>query len=338
MILFSNPTSPGNLVPAASGFWGLRSYNASYATGSNNAIKVRRASDNTAQDIVILSNGNLDIGSANTFAGVDCTATGSTSGSSTTIALTGASSTPTAGDTVTGAGIVQPCYVASVGSFTGGAGNVVVNQAQTLSSVSLSFQVALFVTEVYDQSGNGAHMVQATNANQAQLLPNCVNGLPAMLFTTALSQIYLGTLPGTVVQPWSVSAVVQRSGNTGNFTEYLGGHNTTAAGWEDTTNTAYAASEATANVTSTASDNAPHSIQSILNGGSSFVVVDGTAGSLQIGGNFPFPTDVALGNEAFGSFPFMTGLIMTVGLWPVGFTPTQYAALHASDSKYWATP
>lgn len=338
MILFGNATGPGDLVPAGAGFWGLRSYSASYATGSNNAIRVRRASDNTSQNIVILSNGNLDIGSANTFAGVDCTATGSTSGSSTTIALTGASSTPTAGDTVTGSGTVQPCYVISVGSFTGGAGNVVVNQAQTLSAVSLSFQVALFVTEVYDQTGNGAHMIQATNANQAQLLPNCVNGLPAMLFTAASSQIYLATLPGTVAQPWSISAVVERSGNFSNFTEYLGGHNTAAAGWINSANTPYAASQATANVTATASDNAPHSIQSILNAGNSFIVVDGSAGSLQVGGNFAFPTDVALGNEAFGSDPFMTGLIMTVGLWPVGFTPTQYAALHASDSKYWATP
>jgi hypothetical protein len=61
-------TGPGDLVSGATVWYGLRGYNAAYATGSNNAVNVRRVSDNATQDIVILSSGALDIASANTFA------------------------------------------------------------------------------------------------------------------------------------------------------------------------------------------------------------------------------------------------------------------------------
>lgn len=60
-------TGPGNVVSGASGWWGFRAYNAAYATGSNNAINIRRTSDNTTSNIVILSNGNLDTATASTF-------------------------------------------------------------------------------------------------------------------------------------------------------------------------------------------------------------------------------------------------------------------------------
>ena len=46
---------------SATACYSLRACSASYATGSNNAITVRRASDNTPSNILILSNGNLDV-------------------------------------------------------------------------------------------------------------------------------------------------------------------------------------------------------------------------------------------------------------------------------------
>lgn len=67
----SSYTGPGDVVSGAIFYGGVRAYNAAYATGSNNAMTIRRASDNTTSNIVILSTGALDVATATTF----CSAT-----------------------------------------------------------------------------------------------------------------------------------------------------------------------------------------------------------------------------------------------------------------------
>ena len=56
-------TGPGNIVTGATGFWGLRGYNAAYATGSNPGIDIRNAADTTTTTLNILSDGSLDVAS-----------------------------------------------------------------------------------------------------------------------------------------------------------------------------------------------------------------------------------------------------------------------------------
>jgi hypothetical protein len=67
----SSYSGPGDVVSGATAFYGLRGYNNAYATGTNNAITIRRTSDSTTSNIVILANGNLDVATATTF----CTST-----------------------------------------------------------------------------------------------------------------------------------------------------------------------------------------------------------------------------------------------------------------------
>src|ERR1017187_4230663 len=62
---------PGDTVASAASWWGLRAYNCAYASGSNFAITIRRASDNTTANVLILQTGVMDAVSAGTF----CTAT-----------------------------------------------------------------------------------------------------------------------------------------------------------------------------------------------------------------------------------------------------------------------
>ncbi len=62
-----NYTGPGDIVSGAWGWYGLRAYNAAYATGSNKGVKLYRTSDTTQQDINILSTGAVDSSSASTF-------------------------------------------------------------------------------------------------------------------------------------------------------------------------------------------------------------------------------------------------------------------------------
>lgn len=341
---------PGNQVSGASVFYGLRAYSNAYAVALGNAIQVRRASDNTTQNIAVLSTGPVDIAAANTFAGPDggtgvCTA--STSGSSTTLTISvcTASATLHAGDTLTCASCVQPVVIRSLGTFTGtgagAAGTVTLNVAQNITSQSVTSQIALFIRTFYDQSGHSIDQLQATNGLQAQLLPNCVNALPCAEFVAASTQNYAGTLGGTVAQPWSLSSVVRRTGNFANFTNYLAGSGAApdAGGWTDSVNTAYVSSHATLNVTATASDAAAHSIQGVLSGTSSFIVIDGVASGTQNGGTDAFPTAICIGALCSGAgLTYLTAYFMQTGLWPNTLTPTQYGNLHSNDSAYWGSP
>lgn len=63
----SSYVGPGDLVTGAIAWWGLRAYNKAYATGSNPAIDIVRASDSMSTTINILATGGLDLASATTF-------------------------------------------------------------------------------------------------------------------------------------------------------------------------------------------------------------------------------------------------------------------------------
>jgi hypothetical protein len=58
---------PGDVVPGAYAWWGLRAY--SLAAAGSRAINLRRDSDNATQDFNTLSSGALDVASITTFKG-----------------------------------------------------------------------------------------------------------------------------------------------------------------------------------------------------------------------------------------------------------------------------
>ena len=122
-------TGPGDVVSGALGFWATRSYNGAYATGSNKGVNVRRANDNATQDIFILTTRDLDIASANTFAGTDASCTGSMVGT-TTLTITACSSgTLHINDTLTATGATQSFYITAIGTCGSPPGTCTVNRA-----------------------------------------------------------------------------------------------------------------------------------------------------------------------------------------------------------------
>lgn len=208
---------PGDIASGASEGGGVRAYNAAFATGSNNGMEVRRFSDSSLQNILILSNGSLDMATALTFAGTDATA--SCTVAATTGTCTGASSTPHVGSTVAGTGVTQPCVVTAVGTFTGGAGTVTLagksgaggasNPCGTVgSAVTLTFTYGLSVHTLYHQPSGGHDFVQTTNSKQPQLLPNAVGSVPCMNFVAANSQELISSASITTSsQPFSAEGV-----------------------------------------------------------------------------------------------------------------------------------
>lgn len=176
-VLFSEGSTyvgPGDVYPGAVGYWGPGGYSrAAVSRGTQKSVNVRRASDSATQDIFVLPNGALNIAAATAFAGTDAVCQGSTSGSSTTIAFTGCTSTPLAGDTVDGSGIAKPAYLTACSAFVAGAGTCTLNVAQNIAiAETVTMAVAMLLPVIYDQTGNGNHCVQATAGSQLQLLPN----------------------------------------------------------------------------------------------------------------------------------------------------------------------
>jgi hypothetical protein len=60
-------SGPGDVVSSAVAWWGLRGYNAAYATGSNPAVDLQDQAGANPITINILSNGKLDVASINTW-------------------------------------------------------------------------------------------------------------------------------------------------------------------------------------------------------------------------------------------------------------------------------
>jgi hypothetical protein len=83
-----------------------------------------------------------------------------------------------------------------------------------------------FVSKLYDQSGNGNHLVQATNSKQPQLFtqtPSLNNPAYYMAFTYTADQ-YLAnlSLSASIAAPWLMYAIAERTGNTGSYSTMLG--------------------------------------------------------------------------------------------------------------------
>jgi hypothetical protein len=332
----SGYTGPGDIVSGAYFFGGLRAYNAAYATGANKSMNVRRASDNGTQDILILSTGAFAIATANTFAGTDATA--SCTIATTVATCTGASSTPHTGSTITGSGLQEPCYATSVGTFTGGAGTVNLggtgtSPCGTISvAVTLTFQYGLYIAEVYDQSGNGNHLVQATAGEQPQLMPICLNSLPCLMFNSSGGYMLLQDSSAvSVSQPFTYISVAERIGA---FTAENGLFSTA-----NSANSFFYTSANTFGVyggllpTVTASDSSWHVLQAVFSGASGVLTVDATQATKNTG------TIATGGIISMGSF---NGNAIDIylsegGIWPSALSGANQTAECHNAYLYWAT-
>lgn len=338
-------TGPGDVVSGATAWYGLRAYSSAQIGGTQKAVNLRRASDNTTCDFDINTSGNLggtDSGcgtgvglSLAAFATQDATCTGTIA--STTLTCASASSTPHTGSTLTGAGLTQPSYIVSCGTFTGGAGTCTLNVAQTVSvGETITMTYGLFVTEAYDQTGNGSNATQATAGSQLQLLPTCISAKPCMNGVSSATQYLQGTI-ASITQPYSYSAVTERTGNTSSFGGIISNRSSAGTSTYFNNSTNSVSGFGGASVTATASDLSLHAIQFIVNGASSAINVDGTNTT----GNFGTQTGsttISFGvDSTFATPHYITGYLGEGGDWPIAFNSTQYGNLCHNQFLYWGT-
>ena len=325
-------TGPGDIVASATAWYGLRGYNGAYATGSNKSINVRRASDNTTQDINILSSGALDIATANTFAGTDASCTGSMVGTTTLTISACSSGTLHVSDTLTAAGATYPFYITGIGTCASPPGTCTVNAAQTFASEAVTAQVALFVPEVYDQSGTGLHVTQATAADQPLLAPVCLNGLPCLIGNGSWWLKSTGNF-STHAQPYSLSVVFRWNGTGNSYLMAVDNARPFLSQASSNTIDLNCGSDTTI----TAASNAAHAFNGICSGTSTIGNVDGTETTVSAGTSAWAANDANIMTVADGFAPFL-GFWFESGFYStIGINSTQRGNLCHNQYTYWGT-
>jgi hypothetical protein len=226
----SNPVSVISTAPAAS--FALRKLTCGLAT---NLINVRRSSDNLTKDIGFIALGDLDTTALKTFV---------------------LASSPL--NVVSAASAAAYSLRKLKTAYAGKAINVRRSSDNTTSDIGFTALGDLdtatlktfvgagngFVTEWYDQSGNGNNAVQATTTSQPEIViagvVNRQNGMPAMVFSTALAS-YL-TIPYAAAtmnfsSASTCNAVLARTAAAGNTCDavfcqqYTGGNISMALSW-----------------------------------------------------------------------------------------------------------
>lgn len=188
------------------------------------------------------------------------------------------------------------------------------------------------VSKLYDQTGQGWDVLQATDSKRPAFTLSGIGSLPCMTFVRASSQEFAssGNFTG-FSQQYSMSMVAKRTGNFSAANGVLGaggsliGFNTSV----DNANM-FAGS----NVAAAAADNAFHAVQAVFNGASSVLYVDGSSSTVNAGaGAVSSATTIKVGTNGFGS-P-LDGAIAEVGIWPAGFSSGDRSSMNSNQHTYW---
>jgi hypothetical protein len=190
------------------------------------------------------------------------------------------------------------------------------------------------VVTLYDQTGNGKDVTQATDANRPVFALNVIGSRPAMQFLRASStELRSSGSVATGSQPWTFSLVARRTGDTNNYGMALSvdpGASTVAMGYTDSVNTGtlYAGSHGT----TTVSDAATHSLIGEANGASSDLCVDGASNTVSSGTGAP-TGPFAFGTDGYGTL--VTANIFEGGVWSGAFSAGNKTAMAANQAAYW---
>lgn len=336
--VFASPpaayTGPGDIVASASSWWGLRAYNAAVAaTGTQKSAKLRRASDDTTQDILILTDGTFDIASAVSFAGTD--ATGNATSAGTSVALTGLSGAAHVGDTITGAGFVGSTCVA-VGSLVAGAQTCTTNTSQSIGvSEPVTLTWGLYVDTLYDQAST-RNLANATTSAQPQILPGSRNGHPTILWKSASSTVLSSSGTFGLGIPFTESTVAEFNTNGAAQTAMVIGHIAVCI-YRNTTNTMQLYAGSTGGAV-TVNDGTWNALQAVFNNASSKLYVNTSSNSQTPGAGDLQPADTIHLGGTVDCGNSMDGEMGEFGFWPVGFSSGDASSMRGNQSTYWGTP
>lgn len=197
--------------------------------------------------------------------------------------------------------------------------------------------VTCTIKTMYDRSGNGNDVTQATIAARPTLVVSCVNSLPCATFVKT-SSTYLSGAIAALSQPYTYSTVAIRTAAFTTIGVVLNIRSTTGANiyFHSTANT-FATFAGSAEITQSATDNAWHAIQAVLNGASSVLSVDNSEATGSPGtqaGNTTFRIGVDIPTNPANHF---TGNFVEGGIWNSAFSAGNRTAMCHNQYTYWGT-
>lgn len=211
--------------------------------------------------------------------------------------------------------------------------NILATGALDAASITaLGFPVA--VTKIYDQTGNGNHLTQATLSQMPTLPPSVIGSFYAMAFVAAsLQELALsGTLATPPSQPYTMVIAAKRNPRVTSTDYFFGARFNGCQFGGSADNVFISAGVNSAEVPAT--DGAFHAFQDIFNGASSSITVDGsTTGSLDAGTNAFSSSSVSFGGDTLGDN--MSGNGLEYGIWPVAFSGGQLSSMNSNMRNYW---
>jgi hypothetical protein len=336
-------TGPGD-QQAFTVWYGLRCYSTATATGSQKAVTVRAASGpnaTTSTDIVCLTNGTLDVASAETFSGTDATCTAS-SISAATLTVGTCDANVTIGDRLTGTGVTPGTFVKTGTCTTTPGSTCTVSISQTVGSTTITAHGALFASTLYNQAGTtpctgstACNLVQTTadNTHQPILLTVCqgLTTLPCLASqTSSVSMASAANFAPNAAKIATFSWVFNRvSGTSGVlFTE----NGSNGAGSTSGAATNRVAGGSSGAVTATCTDAAWHVGAGVANTTSSIAYCDNSAGStgtVTNNSSSGTPTGVGVGSSAimlWAELGFVDNVVAN---------STVIGNLYTNQSGYW---
>lgn len=190
----------------------------------------------------------------------------------------------------------------------------------------------LFVDTLYDQSGNGFNVSQATTANQPAFILSGLGSFPVMRFSRASTQT-LTNASLTQAQPLTVSYIAKRTGNNtqfGNAIASAGGVG--EIGFDSVANGVMQYAGTSIFSVPGAADNSFHDVQNLMNNTLCIIYLDGSSNPGSVAASTGFSGIVGIGGDA--GLNYLTGDLVEVGLWS-GDQSAAFATLHSNQRAYW---
>jgi hypothetical protein len=187
--------------------------------------------------------------------------------------------------------------------------------------------VGCSITKLYDQTGNGNHVVQATLANMPGLTLSAQNGLPCAA-GTATAAITLETAGGVSQSaPFTRTAVVER---TGNFTTVQkiasNDSNTNTLNFTASANTVSVSNGTAVNLT--ANDSTFHAILVVASASAPLFAIDSSANtSTSTNGTAALASNEYVMGRNGGTQGLLAGFFCEGGLWPADLNSSYQAML-----------
>jgi hypothetical protein len=192
----------------------------------------------------------------------------------------------------------------------------------------------LFVTKLYDQTGNGLHAEQTGSAAQPAFTLAGLGALPILHCdpTGGADHLDVGTTI-TQASPYTFSWIFKRTGSFLTQNNSVIGAGSVQHGWGTTADMIFMYDGTYASVTGV-SNPAYHAVQTVSNTASSDINIDGTANPISQGGGALTGLTLAIfGNTGGGNLSEGDGL--EGGLWSGAFSPAQSASMSANQHAYW---